>query len=248
VSPLDYPFTPVPDRVGLALQAREIDRHDYAILGYLYRRADRDRPNLQDGDGRRFFPARQSLEQVAEGVRWTLTLDALSKRIRRLRERGWLAYDPISGRGARYAFRLYPENRSDIVPPFPADDAPTSDEPERATPGDLARHRASLRSESPIVERSTVAPTSAACDPGFEGAAIPHERGGSGESRPEVVPSSPESQEEDLLGGESYEVVRAREGSWFEERVPSSARTHAGGPPPETTESSPEPRIVRGRG
>lgn len=54
---------------------------------------------------------------------------------------------------------------------------------------------------------------------------MPHELIDSGESRPRVVPSSPESQEVDLPGEESYGVVRARKGSWFEERMPSSLRS-----------------------
>ncbi|MBA3364693.1 MAG: hypothetical protein H0U03_02750 [Actinobacteria bacterium] len=90
-------FTAIPDRADVLLRA---GRHsDYAILAVLYRRQNFDT-----------LTASASLDQLAEWVGWTRRLDSLSKRLRKLRDEGWLGYDTATAqRTRRYVFHLVPE-------------------------------------------------------------------------------------------------------------------------------------------
>jgi hypothetical protein len=79
---LGYEFTPQTRAATRALADGSLDAYDYAILGALY---DRDVP--------RNLRVRFTLDQLREWTSWAHTDDALSKRLRRLRHAGWLAYD-----------------------------------------------------------------------------------------------------------------------------------------------------------
>ncbi len=111
MSALNFSYAPVPRRALKAVRERRLDSNDLAIIAFLYDRAD-----LGALAKRRSTP-RVTLAQIAAGIRWTATPDALSRRLRRLAHRpeAWFTYQVADGRGT-YVFTLHP-------------DAPESSEP-----------------------------------------------------------------------------------------------------------------------
>ncbi len=226
---LGYVFDPLPGRVRHALREGALDRDDYVILGVLYGRADRDLTDLRDERGRRYFPARATLEQLAEDLRWTTDatraaprrrkLAALSKRLQRLSKHPeqWLAYATRRGPGARYDFRLYPDapELSEIGPKFESTASPNLDGAQAGTEGGLAS--ASKPPVSEIREHASVrfGPKPRSRGPKFEEAAEPRGERDSAASRERAGPNPPESQEKDLSSKGavgSSAPSRAREG------------------------------------
>ena len=104
---LRYEFAPLPAAAIAAVGAGELSYPDLAILAFLYLR--RNYESMQ---------AIVYLDQLAEAIGWTLTLDALQKRLRRLRSRGWIAYAIPPGRNRpRYEIALFPKpTRSEAGP------------------------------------------------------------------------------------------------------------------------------------
>ena len=91
-----FQFWRPPTLLNRALRERAITRGDYAILVWLYSRADD-----------RTWIASLTLDQIKEGIAWEKTLDYLRKRLNGLKERGWLDYKTVPGRkGHVYAIRL----------------------------------------------------------------------------------------------------------------------------------------------
>jgi hypothetical protein len=95
VKRLGYEFTPTPRAAIRAVEQGVIDHLDYVIISALYDR---------------WFPGtasvRFTLNQLRVWSSWTLTDDALSKRLRRLRERGWVAYQQPQKWPYRYEAKL----------------------------------------------------------------------------------------------------------------------------------------------
>ncbi|MCZ7589200.1 MAG: hypothetical protein M5U27_10190 [Gaiella sp.] len=102
-----------------------LSRDDFAIITALYDRADLAALR------RRSETPSLTLAQIAEVIRWTGTLDALSRRLRRLsaRPERWFTYRIEGGRG-RYVFTLNPDaaGLSDLCPSSQANECPTSDD------------------------------------------------------------------------------------------------------------------------
>jgi hypothetical protein len=113
-----HPFahSTVPRRVLAGLRRRELDHDEFVILAWLYGRADR-RP----------WVASVRLAQLAEGIAWKHSDDYLSKRLRRLRRKGWLTYSARPGeKGHGYAIRLLydgPEASADQSEDSPSTEA-----------------------------------------------------------------------------------------------------------------------------
>jgi hypothetical protein len=128
---LGYPFTPVPERATLALRNGQIAPMDFCIIAVLYERADVRR--LANGDGTPSI----TLKQLAEAVGWTESPDALSKRLRRLRDRPekWFTYTVQNRR--RYVFALAP-NVSEMCPSSESASCPSSDAAEAQAQSGLA--------------------------------------------------------------------------------------------------------------
>jgi hypothetical protein len=133
-----FAYATHPRRLDRALRRREVDRDEYAILVWLYSRADRSN-----------WIAAVTLAQLAEGVAWELTDDALYRRLRGLRQRGWIAYETRPGKKRHvYAIRLVHDG------PTESEDSPgrqTLDDPGlRSTPSRMppSRHFGGPRMEA----------------------------------------------------------------------------------------------------
>lgn len=91
---LNYHFAPVPRRAVIALRTAELRYDEFVILAWLYDRAPRAT-----------FVVRVTLPQVSEGVGWGWSQNWLSKRLRRLREGGWVEFESQPGRH-RHAYEI----------------------------------------------------------------------------------------------------------------------------------------------
>jgi hypothetical protein len=104
-----YEFTPTPRAAIRAVSEGRLDASDYVILAAIY---DRDVP--------RDLHVRFTLDQLADWVAWSYSADALSKRLRRLRDDGWFSYEQPRRKPYRYQVTLIPE-------PAPSERGPRSD-------------------------------------------------------------------------------------------------------------------------
>jgi hypothetical protein len=109
---LGYEFTPTPRAAIRAVEEGLLDHLDYVILSALYERWFR---------GQAFV--RFTLEQLRVWTCWAYTPDALSKRLRDLREKGWVSYQQPRKRPHRYEAKLNPE---------PSERGPSQNAPSRA--------------------------------------------------------------------------------------------------------------------
>lgn len=114
---LGYTSAPVPSHVVAAFLRGEIACDDFALLAYLYDCANYERL------ARREPSVRRTLRQLADALHLDVTDNALSKRLRRLRDRGYLSWTverlpgrPQKGRDV-YAFTLHPEGPSEARRP-----------------------------------------------------------------------------------------------------------------------------------
>lgn len=118
---LGYNFTPVPERAMQALRSGSLAPTDFVLVAFLYERAN---THLL---ARRAPTPSLTLSQIGEGIHWTKSDDALSKRLRRLRDapERWFSYS-VSRRN-RYEFTLYPEapQASESRPSTTHDPSPT---------------------------------------------------------------------------------------------------------------------------
>jgi hypothetical protein len=104
---LGFEFAPVPRTAVRALGRGEIDPTHFAIIAFLWDRADR-----------RTRRATATLAQIREAIGWEKSEDALWKRLRRLELDGWFSSETTPGRrAAHYIFTLNPapEKRSEDV-------------------------------------------------------------------------------------------------------------------------------------
>ena len=140
---LEYPFDPLAKRAMAALGDGLLSHTDYVILAFIYGRADWAKL------GARHTTPRLTLTAIAEGINWGKTHDALSKRLRGLRDKPerWFDYR-VEGRRT-YRFTLFPEAPepaeivSDLCPtsealPRPSYDASKSPADPQITPSHAA--------------------------------------------------------------------------------------------------------------
>lgn len=119
VRQLGYGFVPVPHWLMGELRSGSLSYPDFVILAYLYFQARHDALSTRAGS----TPS-MTLAQLAEGIAWTQSHDALSKRLRRLRDRPdrLLSYRVESR--SRYVFTLYPDDPEKAEPrPSPSEDS-----------------------------------------------------------------------------------------------------------------------------
>jgi hypothetical protein len=115
---LSYDFHPVPSSLRAARQAGKITAVEYDLVSSLYGAADYDLL------ASRAETPRLTLRRIAELVRWTMTLNALSKMLRRLRDDHVFDYRTERGKGKQggvyvYVFTLYPEPVLGLSEVFP---------------------------------------------------------------------------------------------------------------------------------
>jgi hypothetical protein len=91
---LNYHFAPVPRRAVVALRDGQLLYDEFVVLAWLYDRAPRTT-----------FVVRVTLRQISDGIGWTRSDDWLSKRLRRLRDRGWIGFDSQPGRN-RHVYEI----------------------------------------------------------------------------------------------------------------------------------------------
>ena len=143
--PLGYEFTPTPRAAIRAVSDGRLDASDYVILAAIY---DRDVP--------RDLHVRFTLDQLADWVAWSYSVDALSKRLRRLRDNGWFSYEQPRRKPYRYQVTLTPE-------PATSERDPRSDRASHAASsatGDAGRPSTTLRDPSGETSEFDAATTS----------------------------------------------------------------------------------------
>jgi hypothetical protein len=183
---LGYEFTPIPRAAIRALADGRLDVWDTAILAAVY---DRDVP--------RNLNVRFTLDQLGEWIAWPNTIDALSKRLRRLRDDGWLSYEQPRARPYRYGVTLTPE-------------PPTSERHPRSNPANElaapAPGDARGPSTTPSGPSSDISESDVATTPKRVGVAVDVRPG-------QRVQRNPSSLEE-KVGPTVPKDPRAREASW----------------------------------
>jgi hypothetical protein len=92
---LGYSTPPVPASALDAVRDGSLSYAEFAVLAFLYWRSNWAK-----------LTAQLSLEQIAEGVAWTLSRGRLWETIRDLAAKGWLRYTTRTGPKARYSFTL----------------------------------------------------------------------------------------------------------------------------------------------
>jgi hypothetical protein len=94
---IPFAFAPIPRSAPAALRAGELSPAAYRILTVFYDRANQDT----------WISSFQDLDAIGRCVAWEFTLDYLSKCLRELREKGWIAYESAPGRKHHgYTIRL----------------------------------------------------------------------------------------------------------------------------------------------
>ena len=218
-SELGYGFTPNPKRLLPAVKAGELAPVDYVIVAFLY-----DRANLVKLARRHATPV-LTLAQIAEGVCWPHTLDALRKRLWRLRAKPeqWFDYAATSGaHSAKYEFTLHPDPPSSRAPLSEEERTGNNDhKPPRATPADQR-----VRGDRPVRAVS--------------------EDGRPAIDRHEPTPSHAHDGADDDLSEEARQVSEETVTQIAPPKRASSARAAAAVRPPQTSQSEPNPSLKEG--
>jgi hypothetical protein len=152
---IGFPFVPLPQADLDALAGGSLDAVDLAVRAFLWKRAVLETRK-----------ATATLAQIAEGIRWKKTEDALYRRPVRLNGRAW-TFETTRGRhGAPYVFTLNPAlNRSEHPPMSERGPGPMSDELEKRTALSVATPEADGRSDEPEPAQRLVRPMSTPSGP-----------------------------------------------------------------------------------
>ena len=175
---LDYEFTPTPRAALRAVEDGGLDHADYVIVAALSDRRMRGRSRV-----------RFTLAELRTAIAWTSTDNALSKRLRRLRDEGWIAYEQPRRKPYRYDARLC-SDRSEVGPSSAAAKQAESEAPELGP-----------------------APSTEPSSPSTESTAIAAAERDSATGGSAPGPSSPDVQTKTSLGPEERLVQASRETS-----------------------------------